>query len=72
MLFLAKWCAYSKIVQAFLDDNPHPDLVLIDIDEDLNTSRLHRVRSVPSLKTFDGTLVTSSEGIITYLKEHIC
>ena len=68
ILFTAPWCAYCQVVKKHLDDHPEIEgVTLFNVDDDRDYAKSFGVKTIPALLKDDGTLMTESKDIITYL-----
>lgn len=71
--FTADWCQPCKkikpIIETFIQDNPSVDYSRIDIEEDFDIAREHKVMGIPTLIAIrDGIVVGRHTGMADYEK----
>jgi len=63
--FSTDWCGHCKMLKEELKKvNSTNPIYKVDVEEDINFSREHNVRSVPTMKMFkEGSVVNTTVGV---------
>lgn len=67
-LFSASWCTYCTPVKKYIEEN-NLDVEIINVDDNKEMTKAAGIRGIPALQLSDGSIMTESKAIISYLSE---